>query len=217
MFAFRNQEEVCWHQCLLYTHCLQKKKKKTSTTNSDHTVPSCPRQTNPGSPFPRTDFWRCAPKRWNVSDAAQKSAEFVWGVHKEGRQRLPHSFCCSTVSCPLSHSCFHAHTHMQTRCVQCVHKLNYTHKKCTHTHTPTSPRTHTRTLYYLESCKRVLQANIYSVIKIQNTWAVIGQHSYRMAVFPPESALQVSHQLQEGPAVSGCSSKQNRLSEVPPP
>ena len=158
MFAFRNQEEVCWHQCLLYTHCLQKKKKKkTSTTNSDHTVPSCPRQTNPGSPFPRTDFWRCAPKRWNVSDAAQKSAEFVWGVHKEGRQRLPHSFCCSTVSCPLSHSCFHAHTHMQTCCVQCVHKLNYTHKKCTHTHPQAHARTHTHTLLPWE-----LQASVTS-------------------------------------------------------
>lgn len=29
------------------------KEKKTSTTENDHTVPSCPRQTNPGSPFPQ--------------------------------------------------------------------------------------------------------------------------------------------------------------------
>lgn len=27
------------------------------------------------------------------------------------------------------------HTHMQTRCTRCMHKPNYTHKMCTHTHT----------------------------------------------------------------------------------
>lgn len=94
----------------------------------------------------------CSKKMKCVWCSTEKRREFVWGMHKEGRQRLPHSFCCSTVSCPLSHSCFHAHTHMQTRCVQCVHKLNYTHKKCAHTHEPPHTYTHSTTLRAASEC-----------------------------------------------------------------
>lgn len=78
-------------------------------------------------------------------------------------------------------------------------------------------RAHGHAPRYLESCKCILQANIYNTIKIPTARAVIGQHFYRIVVFPPGSALIVSHRFQQGPAVRGCSSKQKRLSEVLPP
>lgn len=49
MFAFRNPGKS-----MLTPMSLQLAASKN--TYKDHTVPSCPRQTNPGSLFPRTDF-----------------------------------------------------------------------------------------------------------------------------------------------------------------
>lgn len=130
MFSFRNQEKVCWHQCL-YTHCLKKKegKKKSSTTYNDHTVPSCPRQTNPGSPFPQNWFLSaCSKKMKCIWCSTEKHREFVWGMCiKREAPSLTHFF----VSCPLSLSFSHAHTyanlqnsvHVQTHIPTYIHTV----------------------------------------------------------------------------------------------
>lgn len=83
MFAFRNQEKVCWHQCL-YSHCLKKKvgkKKKLqlpTVITQSHLVPG---KQNPGSPFPRTDFPEmCSKKMKCVGCSIEKLWEFVWAA-----------------------------------------------------------------------------------------------------------------------------------------
>lgn len=77
-------------------------------------------------------------------------------------------------------------------------------------HTP-----HTQTHKYLESCKSILQGNVYSTIKFQIAWTVIGQNFDRMFALPLGSALPPSLPLQEGPVVPSHTHKQNTPSEVP--
>lgn len=176
MFSFRNQEKVCWHQCL-YTHCLKKKegKKKSSTTYNDHTVPSCPRQTNPGSPFPQNWFLSaCSKKMKCIWCSTEKHREFVWGMCiKREAPSLTHFF----VSCPLSLSFSHAHTYANLQ--NSVHVQTQLHlQMCKHT----SPHiyTHCNTLrapsaYYK---KNILQRDKKNKKKNNNknpsAWAVTG-------------------------------------------
>lgn len=136
-------------------HSLSPKKKKTSTTNCDHTVPSCPRQTNPGSPFPRTDFWRCAPKRWNASDAAQKSAESLSEacIKKGGNVSLTLFVVPQFLVRSLTHVFTRTHIRKLAAYSVCTNSITPTKSA----HTPTSPRTHTHTLLPWE-----LQASVTS-------------------------------------------------------
>lgn len=152
-------------------HSLSQKKKKTSTTNSDHTVPSCPRQTNPGSPFPRTDFLEmCSKKMKCVWCSIEKHREFVWAVRIKREAPSPSLFLLfhSSLSA-LSHVFVHTHANS----LHSVHAQSQI--------TTTNARTHTYT-HYLESCKWVLQANIYNVMKNSNYvdcyWAALLSDGY---------------------------------------
>lgn len=108
----------------------RKEKKKSSTTYNDHTVPSCPRQTNPGSPFPQNWFLSaCSKKMKCIWCSTEKHREFVWGMCiKREAPSLTHFF----VSCPLSLSFSHAHTYANLQ--NSVHVQTQLHlQMCKHT------------------------------------------------------------------------------------
>lgn len=108
----------------------RKGKKKSSTTYNDHTVPSCPRQTNPGSPFPQNWFLSaCSKKMKCIWCSTEKHREFVWGMCiKREAPSLTHFF----VSCPLSLSFSHAHTYANLQ--NSVHVQTQLHlQMCKHT------------------------------------------------------------------------------------
>lgn len=72
----------------------KKKKKKTSTAYNDHTAPSCPRQTNPGSPISQNWFLQmCFKKIKHIWCSIEQHREFVWGVCKKKKPPAFTHFC----------------------------------------------------------------------------------------------------------------------------
>lgn len=138
-------------------HSKKKEKKKTSTTYSDHTVPSCPRQTNPGSPFPRTDFLEMCCKKMKC----------VWCSIEKHRVCLSRVFKDSgTVSLTLfvfplflvrSVTHFHAHPWKSATFSMCTNS-NYTHK-CTHTHACAQIQTNTTLRVVISITSKHLQCD----------------------------------------------------------
>lgn len=146
MFAFRNQEKVCWHQCL-YPHCL--KKKKTSTTHSDHTVPSCPRQTKSRLSISQNWFSRDVLQKDEMCRMQHRKALRVClsCAYKENGAVCLTPFVVAHLLGRSQH--FHACTHANSTCTN----PNY--------NPPSPPHTHSHPTYTydcLESYKWVLKA-----------------------------------------------------------
>lgn len=73
---------------------LTQKKKKTSTAYNDHTAPSCPRQTNPGSSASQNWFLQmCFKKIKHIWCTVEQHREFVWGVCKKRKPPAFTHFC----------------------------------------------------------------------------------------------------------------------------
>lgn len=206
MFAFRNQEKVCWHQCL-YTHCLKKKKKKNFNYQQRSHGPILSQANKSGLSISQN---------WFSGDVLQKDEMRLMQHRKAQRVRLSRAYKeRGTVSLTLfvvpqflvrSLARFRAHTWKLATFSACT-KPNYNHK-CTHTHIHALP---------WELQVSITSKHLQCDEKLQLRGVVIGQHSYWMVMFPSGSPFKVSHHHQEGLAVPVCSSNQSRLSEVPLP